>query len=255
MTNPGKPARLTFVLAALALGYTAWIAGIAVLQRAGEPSVTWRFGSDETAVESFETVPAWDSMTLSLNLPFDAYVYVVSFDHLHGAVTYFPTEYLGTDHDDPTTGRMNFLSAGEHELPGTWNGSASKWFVPDVPESLSLCVVISRQALADLEALLPLTMQVGNRAYRDRSMGFYMPRAGRDQLVGKRRMPHPLLQAAINSPDAALAGPMQAWPEREGVYFDTLCIVPAKPRPNVDAPGNPFATQLAEEVENKRRGK
>ncbi|MEE2886032.1 MAG: hypothetical protein VX951_01260 [Planctomycetota bacterium] len=255
MTNQGKPARLTFVLTALALGCAAWMAGIAVLPRSGEPGVTWRFGSDEAAVGSFETVPAWDSMTLSVSLPFDAYVYVVSFDHLHGTVTYFPTEYLGTDLHDPTTGRMNFLAAGEHTLPGSWNGSVSTWFVPDLPESLSLCVIASRKPLTDLEAILPLTMQVGNRAYRDRSMGFYMPRAGRAQVIGKTRLPHPLLQAALDSATAPLAGPMLAWPERPGVYFDTLHIVPRKPRPGVVAPSNPFARQLAEQVENKRRGK
>lgn len=255
MTDQGKPFRLSFLLAALSIGGAGLLVGIAVLPTEREPTATWRFGPEGSPTDSFETVPAWDSMTLSIDLPFDAYVYVVSFNHLHGTVCYFPTEYLGTDYLDPTSGRMNFLRAGQHRLPGTWQNSDLKWFVPNVPESLSLCVVVSRAPLADLEAVLPLTRQVGNRAYRDHSMGFYMPRAGRDKVVGKRRMPHRLLQAALDSADAPLGGPMLVWPGGAGIYFDTMHIVPGKPRSGVTAPSNPFAKQLKKNVEKQRAGK
>ena len=255
MTNQTKPARLTFVLSSLALGCAAWIAGIAIMPSTNAPSVTWRFGAERTSAESFDTVPAWQAMDLSIKLPFDAYVYVVSFDHLHGAVTYFPTEYLGTDLHDPTKGPMNFLARGEHVLPGPWRGSPSEWFVPNIQTCLSLCVVASRQPIAGLEAVLPYTRQVGNRAYRDESMGFFMPRAGRDKVVGTRRMPHRILQAAMDNADAPLPGPMLTSPEHEGVYFDTLHIVPGKARPGSTAPNNPFATQLSKQVQDKLSSK
>ena len=255
MTNAKKPARLTFVLAAVALGCATWIAGIAIMPRTSVPSVTWRFGSERSAIESFDVVPAWEAMTLSISLPFDAYVYVVSFDHLHGAVTYFPTEYLGTDLHDPTKGPMNFLARGEHVLPGPWNGSSSEWFVPNIQTCLSLCVVASRQPIAGLEAVLPFTRQVGNRAYRDESMGFFMPRAGRDKVVGTKRMPHRILQAAMDNADAPLPGPMLAWPEQEGVYLDTLHLVPGKAHDGSVAPNNPFSAQLDKTVQDKLSSK
>jgi hypothetical protein len=255
MNTHKKPVRLQFVLTLLALCCGAWVAGVTYLPRHQQAAVTWEFGSAQARTQSFEKVPAWDPMSLSIQLPFDAYVYVVSFDHMHGAVTYFPTEYLGTDHLNSTTGRMNFLSAGKHEIPGTWNDTTPKWFVPNVDGSLSLCVIASRAPLADLEELLPLTRQVGNRAYHDQSMGFYMPRAGRDKVIGKTKMPHPVLQAALDSAEAPLDGPMLAWPQREGVYFDTLHIVPTKPQPHVTAPNNPFRKQLQDSIEEKRRDK
>ncbi len=255
MTETRTRVRLTFVLVVLALAGATWIAGVTLLPGTKLPRAVWQIGPERQMPEPFAKVAAFDPMTLAVTLPFGAHVYVVSFDHSQGAVTYFPTEYLGTDHQQTEGGRMNRLPAGRHAIPGTWDDKEIEWYVPGIKEALSLCVVVSRTPLPELEEILPLTRQVGNRAFRDRSMGSYMPRAGRDKIVGRRRMPHAVLQAALDHGATTADGQMVAWPGRQGVFLGTLHVLPGKARPGATAPSHPFAKQLEQTVKKKQQGK
>jgi hypothetical protein len=251
MTVPSPRFRIGFVLLVLGVGAAALVLGLLLLRPAAAPSVTWRFGADRTAVQPFEQVPMWEPMDCEVDLPFPAFVYVVSFDYVRGTVTYFPTEYLGTDHLDQATGTMNRLAAGRHRIPGTWDAKPLTWYVPNTEESVSLCVVVSRQAIPELDARLVLTRQFGNRAFKDRSMGYYMPRAGRDQLIGQKALPHPVLQAAQSH--SGLETSMVPWSGRDDVYVGGFTILPGKARAGATHPGNPFTRQLHDAV-NKKQG-
>lgn len=243
MTTQPKPKRsgraLPLAVAAVALACGA----VVFWSDDRRPVATFLFGAERDAVAPFDEVPTFDPMVLRLDMPFDGYVYVASFDYQRGTVSYFPSDFLGTDHkrDDD---RMNFFTAGTHELPGPWDGKDQAWFVPAVEGALSLCVVVSPTVLTDLESALLMTRQVGNTAFPNRAMGDYMPRAGRDKRVGQRKMPHDALHAAQNQIDAIHAGPMVPWKGHETVFIKVLNVRPSKARPGAAAPSNPLTKQL-----------
>jgi hypothetical protein len=232
------------------------LASVAVVSRGDawqetRPVATFLFGEDRTEVAPFDEVPTFDAMTLRVDLPFDGYVYVVSFDYERGTVCYYPTDFLGTDHLR-ADGRMNFFTAGTHEIPGTWDSKPLAWYVPDAREALSLCVVVSKRALLGLEDALVLTRQVGNRAFQSRAMGMYMPRAGRAKVIGRRAMPHEVLAAAMDQEDSIQAGPMVVWRDHRDVFVTCLNIQRGKPRPGAKPPDNPFDAQLKKVAPKKR---
>lgn len=245
MTSNSKRRGTRWALPCVAVIVALACAAITSWPPAHRPVATFRFGPDRVQVEPFDAVPKFDAMVLRIEMPFDGYVYLVSFDYLRGTVSYFPSEFLGTDHkhDD---GRMNFFEAGTHDLPGPWDGKPQAWFVPDVEGALSLCVVVSRQVLTELEAILPATRQVGNTAFPNRAMSDYMPRAGRDSRVGKHRLPHDVLLAAQNQRDSIHAGPMVPWNGHENVFVKVLNIRPGLPRPGAQPPSNPLQDRLRE---------
>ena len=249
MSDAQPRLRLPFVLGVLAIAAAILGMVVVIFPKPVAPTATWHFGEDRSTVEPFDKVPGYDAMTLELDLPWAGYVYVVSFDHRQGTIGYFPSEYLGTDHDN------HHFEAGTHELPGKWQDKSQAWFVPDVKEALSLCVVFSREPLKDLEALLKLTMQIGNTAFPDKSMGRYMPRAGRDQRIGRNKLPHEVLRAAQNQPGAIEGGPMVPWARNPHVYLKVLNIVPGKPRPGATPPSNPLKDRLKKMVREKKEGK
>ncbi|MCA8957254.1 MAG: hypothetical protein KDC87_14355 [Planctomycetes bacterium] len=246
--------RPRFVLITLAAAAVVAAIGLTTLEPRA-PSVTWAFGNgtEQHTVEPFGSVPRWDDMAVEVSLPWPAYVYVVAFDYQRGTVTYFPSEFLGTDYRDAVTGRMNHFPAGNHRIPGQWQGTALKWFVPDVAETVSLCTVVSREPLEKLETTLKLTRQAGNTAFPDKSMGLYMPRAGRDKVIGKRRMPHDVLLAAQNQRGSIAPGPMARWDRDGGVWLKVLNIVPGKPRPGREMPGSQFMKQLGSMLDKKQQ--
>jgi hypothetical protein len=230
---------LTIVSVVLALACSA----IVTWHGDDRPVATFLFGPELAAVDPFDEVPKYDAMTLHVEMPFDGYVYVVSFDYFRGTVSYFPSGFLGTDHKR-ADGRMNSFPAGSHDLPGPWDGKSQAWFVPDLEGALSLCVVVSRAPLADLETVLTLTRQVGNTAFPSRVMSDYMPRAGTDKRLGQRRLPHDVLLAAQNQEGANFPGPMGNWEGHEDVFVKVQNIRPAKPRPGAQPPSNPLRAQL-----------
>lgn len=238
-TPRGTP--LLFVALIAAVAYATFV--FWPRAEATGPVAHFRLGPDAATVRPFDEVPTFDPMRLTLELPDAAFVYVVSFDYRRGTVCYYPTEFLGTDH---STGKeeMHAFAAGTWELPGTWDGKTQSWFVPDTDGAFSFCVLASARRIDDLDAVLPLCRQVGNRAFQSRSMGHYMPRAGRDKVVGQKKMPHPVLEAALHQPDALLPGPMVELNGHPGVYAKTFNIRPGKPRPGVSPPANPLQGQL-----------
>jgi hypothetical protein len=244
-THP-RGLRALFVSAAV----TTALALAAVVSWDDRPVATFAFGEDRVELAPFDEVAMFDAMTLRIDMPFSGYVYVVSFDYERGAVCYYPTDFLGTDHlgaDD----RMNFFAAGQHELPGTWDTKAQSWYVPDSRETMSLCVVVSKRALIDLEEMLVLTRQVGNRAFSNRAMGMYMPRAGRAKVIGKKSMPHDVLRAAMNQEDSIRAGAMVPCRNHPGVFVKVLNIRISSPRPGVTPPNNPFGARLNQLTKKK----
>ena len=254
MTDKNTRLRTSFVLGTIATGVALWLIGLTVLPSGDAPVATWHFGPDRTQVAPFDQVPTFDDMSVTVDLPWDGYVYVASFDHLQGTVGFFPSDYLGTDYLDKATNRMNAFSAGTHELPGEWEGERRQWYVPDAKETISLCVVVSREPMTDLESTLRLVRQMGNTAFPDKSMGLYMPRAGKDKLVGRDRLPHPALLAAQNQMDSVADGDMVPWTEHPSVFVKVLNIQPGQPRPGATMPGNPFQKQLNQMVDEKLRG-
>ena len=254
MTQKKARLRTSVVLGAVAAGAAFSLIGITVLPSRTAPVATWHFGAERTQVASFDLVPMYDDMSLTVELPWEGYVYVASFDHVQGTVGLFPSDYLGTDYLDQATERMNRLAAGAHEIPGEWKGERLQWFVPNVNEAVSLCVVVSREPMTNLEITLRLVKQMGNTAFPDKSMGLYMPRAGKDKLVGKDKLPHPALQAAQYQLDSLAEGDMVPWAEQPDIFVKVLNIRPDQPRPGATTPGNPFQKRLNEMVEEKLGG-
>ena len=243
-------ARAALVGASLA-AITA-LAALPFLEAPAAPVATWHFGPGRETAEPFEAVHRFDAMSLTIELPWPGYVYVASFDHRNGTVGYYPTEFLGSDHG-AGDGPMHRFEEGRHELPGPWDGKQQSWFVPDVEEALSLCVVVSRERLDSLDECMQLLRQVGNRAFGNRAMGSYMPRAGRDKLIGMRKPPHPVLLAARDQADSIAPGSMVRWAESEGVFIKVLNVLPTAPRAGVKPPANPFLDQVQRAMEKGPR--
>jgi len=244
--------------AAWALGIVGLAALVGLLATGRHPSApvaTWQFGEDRKPIGPFDRVPMFEDMRLVLDLPTAGYVYVASFDLRRGTTAYYPTDYLDTDHEDPSSGRMNRFPAGRHELPGAWQGKDQVWSVPDVEdEAVGLCVVFSREPLPELESALRSCVQVGNIGFPDKSMGRYMPRGGSKALLGRRQLPHEILRAAARQLEALVEGPMvelSGGKAGRGVFVKTLNIIPDKPRPGVQRRINPVERHLRELIRSE----
>ena len=81
-------------------------------------------------------------------------------------------------------------------------------------------------------------------------MGRSRPRSGKDSLIGTRKMPHAVLEAAMNQAGSVAAGPMVPWTEDKRVFLKVLNVLPGKPLPGVTLPGNPYEKQIRDMVKN-----
>lgn len=256
--------RPSFLFGLLALAAAILVAGIVVLPRPDSegqgqdqrltkaethgPKAQWLFGPDQTASEAFAQVPSFDPVTLTLDLPAPAHVYVVSFDLTQGALSFFPSDYLSTNLKNP-------LAAGRHVLPGQWKGKQMEWYVPEVTGAVSFLVVVSQNPIADLQKAMASLRQMGNTAFPDRSMGLYMPKRDKGQpkpkLPSRSKPPHPLLQTTLYEVEATEPGVMLPHKQQPGVWLHAAHIQPTKPRQGAKNPGNPFQQKLQKMVDEK----
>ena len=193
----------------------------------------------------------FEDMTLTVDLPFAGYVYVVGFNYTQGSVTYFPTEYLATEHKNLDSGRMNYFPAGTHELPGTIDGKPQRWWVPDVAETVQpLC---RREPQPDRGIWRRL-------CHSPRADGPIPPfpitrwaitcrgRARTRSSVGSPCRT-PRCRPAQNQMDSVAPGPMVPWAEHEGVYLKVFNIQPTQ-NPGKQTP-DPFQRRLLEAIRKK----
>ena len=179
------------VLAALVAGLGVW-AAVVTPRGAPGPVMTWLCDGRDLPGDLVELTQE-DPLVLQLDLDGPAYVYVAWYAPSLGTLALFPSEQLRTD-------LPNRLAAGRHRLPGTTEEIEGSW--PALWPARSLCamVVVSREPRRDLETMFATFRQVGNAAFRDRSMGLYAPKRGMASVPPKGTLPSGLLRQAYDLP-------------------------------------------------------
>ncbi len=181
------------------------------------PKLNWRIEAELADGEVFAEVPVETPIRLELELPWEAHVYVASFDLLRGSIAMFPSTYLRTEHSE------NPLPAGHHELPGRLKETQLEWHSGDAPGPISIMVVVSETALPDLEATMLDFRQMGNAAFPTRAkLGTYAPKGGMSETPARTKVHSTYLRAACDLLDPERDGAMWPMSNREGVYLKVL---------------------------------
>ena len=137
-----KAARIPLLLGevALLIGLLTWF----FMQGDPAPVASWLLGKDQASSEIYEEVDAETPLQLVLELPFEAYLYVVSHDLIYGCSALFPSEYLRTDVP------ANPLPAGKHLLPGSGGDSELSWQTGDATSPYSCMLIVSEAEIPGL---------------------------------------------------------------------------------------------------------
>ena len=169
------------------------------------PVCIWHVGVEENT-EAFTQVRPGTPLSLHVDLPFAAHVYVASHNPADGTIALFPSPWLRTEANNP-------LSAGSHQLPGTIDGRELRWPAPLESGPTSYMVVLSVEPIGELDELFEKIRQIGNMAFTDGSFNVSAPKEGGMAVVPPHNpIPGPILQAAADSlTSLEQNGPMVPW--------------------------------------------
>lgn len=189
--------------------------GAASTLREGQPRPALRWLCEGKALDgAFAEIAQDDRLALELELDAPAHVYVAAYAPSLGLLALFPSQQLITDVKAP-------LAAGRHRLPGRTEGIELGWPALWPARSLTAMVVVSREPRPEIEKLFGKLRQMGNAAFRDRSMGLYAPREGGMEAVpAKGWLPDGLLRAAFDLTDNGPGGALVA--AGSGTWIGTL---------------------------------
>lgn len=184
----------TFLAVASLVSLTVLLVGIAWPALTPRPRVTWHVGGDPHAAVQMTQVTNGTPVSLEIDLPFEAYVYVATWSLAMGTIALFPSEQLVTPHANP-------LPAGVHLLPGAHDDKPTTWPTPNVIGPIYYLVVVSRQQRSELESALHRVRQMGHlgrpgSGFEDRGMYLFVPEAGLDESLPLDTPIAPELEAA-----------------------------------------------------------
>ncbi len=183
------------------------------------PVCIWHVGTDENP-EAWAPVRPGTPVSLHVDLPFAAHVYVASHNPTDGTIALFPSPWLRTEASNP-------LAPGSHQLPGTVENRELRWPAPLVPGPTSYMVVLSPDPIGELDELFEKIRQIGNMAFTDGSFNVSAPREGGMAVVPPRdSIPGPILQAAEDTLSSMeQSGPMVPWAgDPQPIYLSTFRI-------------------------------
>lgn len=205
-------------LAALCALLVLWASGAS-----RPPTLEWHVAG-ASSNEPFQRVAAEASLSLSLDLPAETWVYVASHEPVRGNIAMFPSAYLlaGTT--------RNPVPAGRHTLPGRHADVTLEWHAGDVAGPISFFVIASARPIPELDAAMASFRQMGNAAFPNRArLGTYAPKGGMERVPPLGEIATGVLRAANTLLDDGTPGPMLPLDGHPGVFARVL-------RLQVDAP-------------------
>ncbi len=191
-------------------------AGVIWLSRGPSvPAATWRTGADGRQPRNYEELPAGTPVTLSFWCDEARFVYVFTHNREDGTLLLFPSPDVRSDLAQP-------VPPGHHVLPGARDGKELAWHTRhEISATTTWMVVASKQAVPELDALLPKLRRWTNTALTSGAMDVTNPPAGVEVAAGPGKpLPDPLLLRAADAADTATVvnGPLEPDAVREGVW-------------------------------------
>lgn len=178
------------------------------------PVLTW-MGRDDRQVMALAQAGEESGVRAHFQLAEPAHVYLALFSPGEGILALFPCAQL---RDAP----VNPLPAGQHLLPGPFEGKQLHWPIPPKAGAVSLLAIVARERQPELEAALERCRRLGNAAFPNRAFGIAAPPAGLEP-VPRGELPHPLLRAAAGAADGA--GALEPAAGHAGVWVGALRLL------------------------------
>jgi hypothetical protein len=169
----------------------------------------------------YQEVAAEEPLRLTVAGRESLFVYVASRDQEDGTLTWFPSQMLKTDVQEP-------LPAGRTTLPGSSGGVERAWPARPGLAVTTWVAIASRTELPDLAAVLASLRQISNSTFTG-SMVISNPRDGTAPRGRPGQPPpHPLLaEVFAQPPQPDPNGPMQP-AGTSGIWFAVLTTVAKK---------------------------
>ena len=186
---------------------------------------TWRTGSGTEIHQgiNFDKLAPESPVRLSVHTQEPLHLYVWSQSLEDGTLLLFPSPKLQSD-------RKNPLPTGQSVLPGSIDGKDLAWTSRvGIVAVTTFVAFASREALPELDALVPKVRQWSNTVFPDHSMLVTKTTEGQE-VLGKSGSPGwaaPLLQQAADQlrQQTEPNGPMQPLAGRPGVWVSSWKVV------------------------------